>query len=674
MIIANHESKLLTNDPSASEPRWLNDHTVMWLKSGDNANTSFIVADLSRGGESYTAGTAPGPVSNLKLVEIGDGNIGFAVTGLANTDGSLYNPKDVKKALSSGRLYSGGFVRHWDEYVGKERQTIWYGTLTKVKTGAQKLERYTFLGAVVNILKGSNIESPIPPFGGTDHFDISPTGIVFVAKDPTLNPATHTKCNCYFTPLPTLTESVASTPKLLATDELQGACTSPVFSPDGSKIAYLAMKKDGYESDKNRIVIVPNVKSSTETLELFKTEDGQGGWDRSPHAIKFHYDGKGLVAQAEELGRGVLFYIPDALGEAAGTSTLEDPIVQVTFKGTVSDWYPAAKDSSQYLVSGNSFIDNSLFYYIDLKNLGPVQEVSSKSKNGSKLGLASSQVSEEWWTGADDLDVHGWLIKPSFFKEGEKYPFAMLVHGGPQGAWTEAWSTRWNPAVFAEQGYVVLCPNPTGSSGYGQEFQDRIKESWGGRPYEDLVAAFKHVEDNLKYVDTSRSVALGASYGGYMMNWIQGQELGRKFKALVTHDGVFSMTSAQLACEELYFPNHDLGGQLWDVPENWAQWDPSRFTANWSTPHLIIHGELDYRLTVAEGLAAFNVLQQRGVESLYLTFPDENHWVLKHENSLVWHTTVIDFINKFVGLPPLSEQQDGEGVPTEKTFMDLSQS
>jgi len=249
-------------------------------------------------------------------------------------------------------------------------------------------------------------------------------------------------------------------------------------------------------------------------------------------------------------------------------------------------------------------------------------------------------------------------MKPSTFNPAFKYPLAYIVHGGPQGAWTDGWSTRWNPAVFAEQGYVVVCPNPTGSTGYGQAFTDAIEKQWGGLPYEDLVKGFEWIEKNMKYVDTSRAVALGASYGGYMMNWIQGQPLGRKFKALVTHDGVYSM-AGQMASEELYFPEHEFGGKFWKNQEEWLRWDPSKHTDKWATPHLVIHSELDYRLTMSEGLAAFHTLQDKGVESQFLTFPDENHWVLKPENSLLWHTVVLDWINVHVGLPKYSESHEG---------------
>ncbi|QSS65684.1 pre-mRNA-splicing factor brr2, oligopeptidase [Histoplasma capsulatum] len=296
--------------------------------------------------------------------------------------------------------------------------------------------------------------------------------------------------------------------------------------------------------------------------------------------------------------------------------------------------------------------------------------ICSSSRNGTSLGLSANQVTDIWWKGADEHPIHAWVIKPSNFDPKKKYPLCYLIHGGPQGAWNNQWNTRWNPAVFAEQGYVVVAPNPTGSTGYGQAFTDAIQNQWGGKPYEDIVRGFDYIEQELDFVDTTRAVALGASYGGFMVNWIQGHELGRRFKALVTHDGIFS-TKFSLAAEELYFPIRDLKGVYWQASENWDRWDPSLFLHKWQTPHLIIHNELDYRLTIAEGLAAFNVLQMRGVPSAFLMFPDENHWVVKPENSLVWHRTVLNWINKHVGLPLLLDKDGSDGFE-EKIVGDLT--
>lgn len=273
------------------------------------------------------------------------------------------------------------------------------------------------------------------------------------------------------------------------------------------------------------------------------------------------------------------------------------------------------------------------------------------------LSLPESSVRSLWWKGDKEHPVHALMVLPSFFDKNKRYPLAYLIHGGPQGAWSDSWSTRWNPAMFAEQGYITICPNPTGSTGYGQAFTDAIQNNWGGSPYIDLEKGFEHIREHLSFVDTDRAVALGASYGGYMMAWMQGHTLSKHFKALVMHDGVFSMTS-QLASEEQYFPMHDLGGPLWQRQQMYDKWDPSRHASNWSTPMLIIHSEKDYRLTIAEGLSAFNVLQGKGIESRFLTFSDENHWVLGEENSLLWDLVVLNWCNRFVGL---AEVRDREG-------------
>ncbi|KAK3366453.1 Alpha/Beta hydrolase protein [Podospora didyma] len=236
--------------------------------------------------------------------------------------------------------------------------------------------------------------------------------------------------------------------------------------------------------------------------------------------------------------------------------------------------------------------------------------------------------------GDGDYDVHALVMRPSNHDPKKKYPLCFLIHGGPQGAWGDGWSTRWNPAIFAEQGYVVVSPNPTGSTGYGMSLQNGIKGNWGGRPYNDLVKCFEYIEKEMPFVDTDRGVALGASYGGYMINWIQGHPLGRKFKALVCHDGVFS-TLNQWSTEELFFPIHDFEGTIYENREGYARWDPAQFVNEWATHQLIIHSELDYRLPITEGLSPFNILQSKGIPSKLLMFPDENHWVLKPENSLV---------------------------------------
>lgn len=619
--IINGQTLTISKDPKASEPKWLGTgYELVWLRECDNGNTSFVVCDAGQPGKTYSAGTIPGPVSNLKLYVIKSGMVAVAVGGQANPDGSLYSPKDEQKTHSSARIYDSLFVRHWDKYVTPQRNSIFTALLQKsVPKVTSRPGRYNLLG-FQNALAGTKLESPVPPFGGTDHFDIGRKGLAFVAKDPDVCPATHTRCNLYFLPKEDLMEMSNVDPIKIDVPGFKGAASSPVFSPDGLSIAYLKMKTDGYESDKNRIVLVHNFTSQAQCSELMATDDGHGAWDRSPSAIMWSLDGKSLLLQAEEEGVGSLFKLDLTSPPLPGWQP-----TKLTYGGYVLDVAPASDSSSLLFVSSNSLVDNSTYTLVDPTAPENTKVVSSLTEGGSMFGLSPTQVSSLWWKGADDHPVHGWMMRPSFFKAGQKYPLAYLIHGGPQGAWNDQWSTRWNPAVFAEQGYIVICPNPTGSTGYGQGFTDAIRNNWGGLPYEDLVKGFEYIEADLDFVDTSRAVALGASYGGYMMNWIQGHDLAKKFKALVCHDGVFSMT-AQLASDEQYFPIHDLGGPIWKRQEVYDKWDPSRFVGNWNTPMLVIHNELDYRLTVAEGLAAFNVLQMRGVDSRFLTFPDENHW------------------------------------------------
>ncbi|KIW19605.1 hypothetical protein PV08_00178 [Exophiala spinifera] len=652
------QSVCISKDPKASEPRWTGTgHELVWLKECDNGNTSFVITDATLPGKCYTAGTVPGLVSSLKVFVIEPGKVAVAVAGKANPDGSLHNPKDVQKPRSSARVYDSLFVRHWDTYISEQRNSIFTALLQKsqpVVTSRQG--RYSLLG-FKNALQGSKLECPIPTFGGTDHFDIGPTGLIIVAKDPDLNPATHTKCQCYFFPQRDLTDVSKPQFRKIGVPGLHGAATSPVFSPSGESAAFLKMATDGYESDKNCTVLVHGLSDDHEltAAELMHTSDGKGGWDRSPSSLKWTADGKTILMEAEDNGRGCLFALD--LDQAPGPGWRPR---QITHSGYIIDFAPLSSDSALYLVSSNSLVDSSTYSIVDSSGKHATTIISSISNGGARFGLSPEQVSSLWWEGANSHPVHAWMMRPSFFRADHKYPLAYLIHGGPQGAWNDQWSTRWNPAVFAEQGYIVVCPNPTGSTGYGQAFTDAIRNEWGGLPYEDLVKGFEHIEANLDFVDTSRAVALGASYGGFMMNWIQGHDLGRKFKALVCHDGVFSMTG-QLASEEQYFPVHDLGGPIWERQEIYDKWDPSRFTKNWSTPMLVIHNELDYRLTIAEGLSAFNVLQMRGIESRFLSFPDENHWVLKPENSLVWHLVVINWINKFVGLPKLVDRDGRDG-------------
>ncbi|TVY89307.1 Dipeptidyl-peptidase [Lachnellula willkommii] len=644
--IKTGQTKLLVSDLGVSEPTWLGEESlVLWLKGGEKGTTNLVLADAENlENKPEIVQTFNGSVSNIKVTRIDDHNIALAVTGLATPSGELYNAETAEKPRSTGRVYDKLFVRQWDAYLTENTSAIWYTTLTKGLKGPSVVT----VEPLKNALAGHSVslESPVPPFGGAGDYDISKNGIIFVAKDPKLDPANHTKTDLYFIPLRTFKEQQAPSPQIVKTGNLKGYSSSPAFSPDAKSVAFARMKSDQYESDKPRLLLVPGITDLSNVQEFYETKDGEGKWDLRPEAIVWGKDGKELYVTAEENGHGKLFKLP------ASPRHANDLPTAIISDGTVTD--VKVLPNNHLFISSNSLVDNSVYAIYNPEKPSEFSTVSSSAKGGKTFGLSQHQIEEFWYKGAEDYKVHAWVVKPSFFKKDQKYPLAYLIHGGPQGAWNESWSTRWNPAVFAEQGYVVVTPNPTGSTGYGMDFQNGIRNNWGGRPYVDLVKGFEYIEENLSYVDTSRAVALGASYGGYMVNWIQGHPLGRKFKALVTHDGVFS-TLNQYSSEELFFPHHDFGGTLWQNRENYEKWDPAAHLKDWATPHLIIHNELDYRLPIAEGLAPFNVLQTKGIDSKFLTFPDENHWVLKPENSLVWHREVLGWINKYSGV---AEEQE----------------
>ncbi|TLD06570.1 uncharacterized protein PgNI_08797 [Pyricularia grisea] len=659
--VKSGQSTVLFEDSTFSEPTWVSEHEFIFIKSGDNGTSTLMLSSVKhpnkRPKEIFTT---RGSISSLKVKPLSKSAVLLACAALATPDGKMYNAeKDDAKVHHTGKVYTELFVRHWDSYITKNKNAIWFGRLKwSSQPSADDFSASLTLdgSGLTNVLAGSGLESPVPPFGGSGDFDLSPHGIAFVARDLDVNPATHTKSSVYFVPVDfnsAQSPAPSSAPKAIPTPGLQGYSAGPAFGPDGKSLAFTRMRHIQYESDKPRLMLAKDVVGDTgaDAQEFFATEDGEGGWDLRPEGPIWSADGKELYVVAEDAGYGKLFKFPSDPEKTKMQKLGGDGVPEaLTLTGTVGDVKVLKNEdgSSRLFVSSSSMVDSSYFNFLD-PSTSKSELVSSLSKNGKVFGLSRSQLDGIWFKGAGDYQCHAQVVRPSDFDSSKRYPLAFLIHGGPQGAWNDNWSTRWSPAIFAEQGYVVVAPNPTGSTGYGMALQNGIKNEWGGRPYNDLVKCFEYIANNMPYVDMDRAVALGASYGGFMINWIQGHPLGRKFKALVCHDGVFS-TLNQYASEELFFPLHDFGGTLWENREGYEKWDPAKFTGEWATPQLIIHNELDYRLTIGEGLSAFNVLQSRGVPSRFLMFPDENHWVLKPENSLLWHQEVLGWINKYSGV------------------------
>jgi dipeptidyl aminopeptidase/acylaminoacyl peptidase len=430
----------------------------------------------------------------VKVKKLANGTIAFACSALTTPDGKLYNPETEKKPQSSAKVYTSLFARHWDAWNSENTNSIFYGVLEQ-KDGKYSLRD----GALTNALAGTKLSSPVPPFGGTGDFDIGPAGLVFVAKDPELNAAIYTKTDLYFIPLETFTESKPPSPQIVKTPGLEGYSNCPVFSSCGRKVAFTRMRSNQYESDKPCLFVIPDITNPDTTEEFYATKDGHGGWDARPDSILWSHGDSKLYVTAEHHARTLIFELPSTPSKA---TSLPTPLT--TPDGSVSAFYllpsstssPTQDDddtSDNLFVTTTSLIDNSCYSLTSPSTSTPTI-ISSASKQGKSFGLSRSSLDTITFRGAGgDYDVHALVVRPSTFSkdDGKKYPLCMLIHGGPQGAWQDSWSTRWNPAVFAEQGYVVVCPNPTGSTGYGMALEDGICGEWGGRPYNDLVRCFE---------------------------------------------------------------------------------------------------------------------------------------------------------------------------------------
>lgn len=507
--VASGESQPIPGGSDIRDPNWLNDEEVICLEAGtggDN-NLQIYVADnsASSGLKSLVKFTLSGPGSNLKIAPLDDGCFAVVFSAPTTPNGRMFNEHRAKPTQSTGRLYNSLLVRHWDQYETKIKNALFY---CKLSTGGFK--KYQ-LSMHTNALKGANCaECPISPFGSTDNFDVCKEGIIFVSKDPGLDPALNTKCNLYLRKIDDWAKDCSNGGLLCVQPPgFEGAITSPVFSADGSRAAFLAMRTNGYEADQNHLFVLEHPFGHSYSVQ----QRSSRSFDRSPGAICFMPDGEGILAIADDRGSARLFLLTDGMEPVGLTGPESVADVKVMKGGCI-------------FVTASTLLDNSLYMIISLewerasqtKRL--VQWQHSSSGHGNKFGLKEHQVSTIWTPASNpsiNRQIHSWVVKPSFFNPSKKYPVAYLIHGGPQGAWGNSWSTRWNPAVFAEQGYIVIAPNPTGSTGYGQALTDSIRDNWGGDPYHDIVNVFDWVSENMPEADNGNAVALGASYGGYMM-------------------------------------------------------------------------------------------------------------------------------------------------------------
>ncbi|MEO8026388.1 MAG: S9 family peptidase [Bryobacteraceae bacterium] len=501
------------------------------------------------------------------------------------------------------RVVTSLLYRHWNKWQGSRRQHILSANVD---------------GTGIHDLTPGN--RTVPPFslGGPDDYVISPDSkeVAYVTNlDAEL--ATSTNSDIFTVPIEGGDASRVTTGP--------GGDASPSYSPDGKYIAFRSQQRAGYESDRWRLCV-------TERSGLLRTTVVTEGLDRNVLGMTWMPDSTRLVFVVEDRGRHNLHLISLAGGGSRaivnGSSSLDD--VQFT------------KDGRTMLYSESSGSrPTEIFRATSGGGAGVPLTHLNDSLVASFMLNNFEEISVE---GAEKTRVSSFVVKPPGFREGRKYPVLFLIHGGPQGAWGEQWGYRWNPQVFAAAGFVVVMPNPRGSTGYGQKFCDDINQDWGGKVYDDILATVDYVATQ-PWADADRFAAAGGSYGGYMVDWLLGHTT--RFKAFVTHAGVYDLRSMAAETEELWFPLWEFHGMPWDNPELYQKWSPSSFVQNFKTPTLVIHGELDYRVPVGQGTQLFTGLQMQKVPSKLLLFPDEGHWIGKPQNSVFWYNQFLEWIGEW---------------------------
>ncbi len=483
-------------------------------------------------------------------------------------------------------------------------------------------------GDAVDVTRGLDGDVPSKPFGGTEEYAFTPdgSGLVFSSRVVGAEEAWSTDFDLYLVPA-----DGSAAPRVL-TEANQAWDTQPSFSPDGKTLAYLAMARPRFESDRFRLMLMPWSADGPAGAPRALTES----WDRSVGSFVWGPAGKTIYATAPNLGNVALFAIDAATGRVRDLVT----------EGHVRSPSVVEGEDGRRIVFARDTFSSPVDLYSVAASGGDLERLTEV--NADRLASVRMGEYEQFhFAGWNGETVYGYLVKPVGFEPGKKYPVAFLIHGGPQGAWDNEFHYRWNPQPYAGAGYAVVMIDFHGSTGYGQAFTDAISRHWGDRPLEDLQKGLAAALARYPFLDGDRVGALGASYGGYMVYWIAGNWPDR-FRCLVDHDGVFDTRSAYYSTEELWFPEWEFGGPYWQNPELYEKFNPVRYVEKWQAPMLVIHSEHDYRLPLTQGLGAFTALQRRGVPSRLLYFPDESHFVLKPSNSELWYRTVLDWLDRWV--------------------------
>jgi len=518
-------------------------------------------------------------------------------------------PKETK--IGSGRTFDQLFIRHWDTWAEpgvRSRLFTFEVTGGKLSGNGIPIE-----GKLVG-------DSPSKPFGGGEEITFSPDGrtVYFALREAGRTEELSTNLDIFAAP------SDGSSPPVNLTASNKATDTQPAVSPDGRTLAYVAMARPGYESD--RTVLMLRDLNSGLVRPLTQS------WDRSVGSIEWTKDGRAILVTAEDTLETPVFKVDVASGK----------VERLTGEGSYGNVH--ALSGGGAIATMNSIRAPDDLYRLDSRGSTARLTDLNRALLAQLDGVTFQKFS---FAGANNDTVWGWTLKPA--NVSAPLPIAFVVHGGPQGSFNDSWSYRWNPRLFSAPGYAVVSVDFHGSTGYGQAFQDAINRNWGGWPLEDLQKGLAYATAHDPQLEANNACALGGSYGGYMMNWIEGNWPDR-FKCIIQHDGVFDARAMAFETEELWFDEWEHGGHpYYETPQEFERWNPVNFVKNWRTPQLVITSERDFRIPYTQGIAAFTALQRLNIPSRLLVFPDENHWVLKPKNSVQWYHEVFGWMRQWLG-------------------------
>ncbi len=600
--------QLTTGERSSSSPRWSPDGKKIaytsgrqvWVMDSDGDNKD-QVTKISTG--------AAAPVWSP------DGNwIAFTSDVYPNCSDDECNKKKDEQAENSkvkAHIASRLLYKHWDEWRDVKRTHVF---VVSSKGGNAR-----------ELTPGDFDSPPYAAATGVDYAFAPDSGEIAYLRNPDKVEAISTNSDIYVMSL-----SGGAAKNITAGNG--GYDAGPVYTRDGKFIIYRSQATPGFEADRWRLMAYN--RSTGVTTELTK------GFDQQVEELALSPDGNYIYFTAGDRGKAPIFRVP-----------LGGGVPQKMVANVFATSLRISPDGRKLVFAASSMSSPAEVYTANVDGSGVAALTSVNAQLMNRANLKTAEEVE--WTGAVGKKIHGFIVKPTNFDPGRKYPLVVLIHGGPQSAWNDNWGYRWNPQVFANAGYVVFAPNPRGSTGYGQQFVNEISGDWGGKVYVDIMNGVADVLRRNSFIDKNRVGAAGASYGGYMVNWILGHnnDPRTRFKVLVSHDGVYNLESMYGATEELWFPDWEFKGTPWTNPAMYSRWSPHKFVQNFNTPILIIHGELDYRVPIGEGMQLFTAVQRKGIDSKILIFPDEGHWVLKPQNSQLWFHTVLGWLDKYLQQP-----------------------